>query len=107
VLVVIIAKAALEAEGKAEVEGTSAESRSRGKAGGDRKSADSRSARKPGTSSERSRQRRRPHGASALGFARFLLRGLVNVSHEWALICTTHNFRKLLANRRALAARCS
>ena len=252
------AKAALEAEGKAEVERTSAESRSRGKPADDRNSADSRSARKPETSSERSRQRRRPHAdgtphdkaqrnftdpdsrilwtgnsylqgyngqiavdassqvivaqmlcneqidapllvpmldrikqcngrqakelsadagycseanlkalarrrirgfvavgrlrhgrneqtgrlgtvvgtkihemklrlarasfrsryrlrkqvvepvfgqiKSALGFARFLLRGLVNVSHEWALICTTHNLRKLLANRPALAA---
>jgi hypothetical protein len=41
---------------------------------------------------------------SALGFARFLLRGIVNVTHEWALVCTTHNLRKLLANRPALAS---
>jgi transposase len=41
---------------------------------------------------------------SVLGFARFLLRGLVNVSLEWAFICTTHNLRKLLASRRPLAA---
>lgn len=31
-----------------------------------------------------------------LGFRRFLLRGLENVSREWSLICTAHNLRKLV-----------
>ncbi len=29
------------------------------------------------------------------GFRRFLLRGLDNVTHEWDLICLTHNLLKL------------
>lgn len=29
------------------------------------------------------------------GFRRFLLRGMKNVPHEWALVCTAHNLRKL------------
>jgi transposase len=33
----------------------------------------------------------------ARGFRRFLLRGLKRVRSEWALICTGHNLRKLLA----------
>lgn len=41
---------------------------------------------------------------SALGFVRFLLRGKLKVAHEWALVCTAHNLRKLLAHRPALAA---
>ena len=32
---------------------------------------------------------------SALGFARMLLRGVFNCAHEWALVCTAHNLRKL------------
>lgn len=31
----------------------------------------------------------------ARGFRRFLLRGLRNVPHEWALVCTAHNLVKL------------
>jgi len=31
----------------------------------------------------------------ARGFRRFLLRGIHNVSHEWALLCTAHNLLKL------------
>lgn len=31
----------------------------------------------------------------ARGFRRFLLRGLRNVPHEWALVCTAHNLAKL------------
>lgn len=34
-----------------------------------------------------------------LGFRRFLLRGIDNVSSEWSLVCTAHNLRKLLAAR--------
>lgn len=34
---------------------------------------------------------------SALGFTRFLLRGLENVRHEWALVCMASNLRKLAA----------
>lgn len=33
---------------------------------------------------------------AALGFRQFLLRGLQKVSHEWRLLCTAHNLRKLL-----------
>jgi hypothetical protein len=31
-----------------------------------------------------------------LGFRRFLLRGIENVTSEWSLVCTAHNLRKLL-----------
>ena len=31
----------------------------------------------------------------ARGFRRFLLRGLVKVQGEWALVCLTHNILKL------------
>jgi hypothetical protein len=31
----------------------------------------------------------------ARGFRRFLLRGIANVPHEWALVCTAHNLVKL------------
>lgn len=41
---------------------------------------------------------------AALGFVRFLLRGKLKVAHEWALVCSAHNLRKLLAHRPALAA---
>jgi transposase len=34
---------------------------------------------------------------SALGFTRFLLRGLEKVRHEWGLLCTASNLRKLAA----------
>lgn len=34
---------------------------------------------------------------SALGFTRFLLRGLEKVRHEWALVCMASNLRKLAA----------
>mgnify|MGYP003627777220 CR=1 FL=1 len=34
-----------------------------------------------------------------MGFRRFLLRGLQNVSSEWSLICTAHNLRKLVKAR--------
>jgi transposase len=34
---------------------------------------------------------------AALGFGRFLLRGLVKVRSEWRLVATAHNLRKLLA----------
>jgi len=34
---------------------------------------------------------------AALGFARFLLRGLAKVRGEWRLVATAHNLRKLLA----------
>ena len=40
---------------------------------------------------------------SALGFARLLLRGVVNVAHEWALVCMAHNLRKLLLGRPPLS----
>ena len=33
----------------------------------------------------------------AMGFRRFLLRGLEKVRHEWSLVCTAHNLRKLAA----------
>ena len=33
----------------------------------------------------------------AMGFRRFLLRGLERVRSEWSLICTAHNLRKLIA----------
>jgi IS5 family transposase len=32
---------------------------------------------------------------SAMGFGRFLLRGLDSVRGEWSLVCTAHNLRKL------------
>jgi transposase len=35
----------------------------------------------------------------AMGFRRFLLRGLERVRSEWSLICTAHNLRKLIAAR--------
>ena len=35
----------------------------------------------------------------ARGFRQFLLRGLVKVRDEWALVCTAHNLTKLLAAR--------
>jgi len=35
----------------------------------------------------------------AMGFGRFLLRGLAKVTGEWALVATAHNLRKLLAAR--------
>ena len=31
----------------------------------------------------------------AMGFRRFLLRGLESVQAEWSLLCTAHNLRKL------------
>jgi len=31
-----------------------------------------------------------------MGFRRFLLRGLENVTREWSLVCTAHNLRKLV-----------
>jgi hypothetical protein len=34
---------------------------------------------------------------SALGFTRFLLRGLEKVQHEWGLVCLASNLRKLAA----------
>jgi transposase len=37
----------------------------------------------------------------ARGFRQFLLRGLIKVTAEWALICTAHNLTKLLAARAA------
>jgi len=36
---------------------------------------------------------------AALGFARFLLRGLWKVTAEWGLVSTAHNLRKLAAAR--------
>ena len=36
---------------------------------------------------------------AARGFTSFLLRGLGNVSAEWALLCTSHNLLKLAARR--------
>ncbi|MCY1057710.1 transposase [Nannocystis sp. SCPEA4] len=43
---------------------------------------------------------------SALGFGRFLMRGMKKVQLEWRLVCTAHNLRKLLTavGRAALAA---
>ena len=35
----------------------------------------------------------------AMGFRRFLLRGLVRVADEWRLICLAHNLRKLVLAR--------
>jgi transposase len=42
---------------------------------------------------------------AALGFTRFLMRGITKVAQEWRLICTAHNLRKLLPllGRTALA----
>ena len=37
----------------------------------------------------------------ARGFRQFLLRGLENVSAEWAMICTAHNLVKLATFARA------
>ena len=37
----------------------------------------------------------------ARGFRQFLLRGLVKVRHEWALVCIAHNLNKLAAHRAA------
>ena len=34
-----------------------------------------------------------------MGFRRFLLRGLENVTREWSLVCTAHNLRKLVQVR--------
>jgi hypothetical protein len=44
---------------------------------------------------------------AALGFARFLMRGMKKVQLEWRLVCTAHNLRKLLSavSRAAVAAR--
>ena len=44
---------------------------------------------------------------AALGFARFLMRGMKKVQLEWRLVCTAHNLHKLLSavDRAALAAR--
>lgn len=40
-----------------------------------------------------------------LGFARFTLRGLEKVSHEWRLVAAGHNIRKLfLAESRKMGA---
>jgi len=33
---------------------------------------------------------------AALGFTRFLMRGFAKVQHEWRLVCTAHNLRKLM-----------
>jgi hypothetical protein len=33
---------------------------------------------------------------AALGFTRFLMRGITKVAQEWRLVCTAHNLRKLL-----------
>jgi transposase len=43
---------------------------------------------------------------AALGFARFLMRGMKKVQLEWRLVCTAHNLRKLMSavGRAALAA---
>lgn len=43
---------------------------------------------------------------AALGFARFLMRGIKKVQLEWRLVCTAHNLRKLVSavGRAALAA---
>ncbi|MBZ5709149.1 IS1182 family transposase [Nannocystis pusilla] len=43
---------------------------------------------------------------AALGFGRFLMRGMKKVQLEWRLVCTAHNLRKLLTavGRAALAA---
>jgi hypothetical protein len=37
------------------------------------------------------------------GIRRFRLRGLLNVTSEWKLICATHNLLKLFRHRTALA----
>jgi transposase len=37
----------------------------------------------------------------AMGFRRFSLRGMEKAKGEWALVCTSHNLRKLWAARRA------
>ena len=37
------------------------------------------------------------------GIRRFRLRGLLNVTSEWKLICATHNLLKLFRHRMALA----
>src|SRR5690606_38108287 len=34
---------------------------------------------------------------AALGFSRFLMRGMRRVQLEWRLVCTAHNLRKLLS----------
>ncbi len=39
----------------------------------------------------------------ARGIRRFRLRGLLNVTSEWKLICATHNLLKLFRHRMALA----
>ena len=39
----------------------------------------------------------------ARGIRRFRLRGLLNVTSEWKLICATHNLLKLFRNRMTLA----
>ena len=39
----------------------------------------------------------------ARGIRRFRLRGLLNVTSEWKLICATHNLLKLFRHRVALA----
>ena len=40
----------------------------------------------------------------ARGFRQFLLRGLEQVRHEWALVCIAHNLNKLAAHRAAAHA---
>ena len=40
----------------------------------------------------------------ARGFRQFLLRGLDQVRHEWALVCIAHNLNKLAAHRAAAQA---
>jgi Transposase DDE domain len=42
----------------------------------------------------------------ARGIRRFRLRGLLNVTSEWKLICATHNLLKLFRHRLALAHAC-
>ena len=41
------------------------------------------------------------HIKHARGFRQFLLRGLHQVRHEWALVCIAHNLNKLAAHRAA------
>jgi len=40
----------------------------------------------------------------ARGFRQFLLRGLDQVRHEWALVCIAHNLNKLAAHRASAQA---
>jgi transposase len=41
---------------------------------------------------------------AARGFRSFLLRGMDNVRHEWAMVCTAHNLLKLFAARKTVLA---